>query len=371
MILDFTSEQDMLRDSAAKFLANEFDFDKVRELEESDAGYSPELWEKMAELGWLGLPFSEEAGGFGGTFMDLAIIQEEIGKALLPSPYFSTVVQCGALIAEGGTDDQKTELIEAIASGSLIMALAQYEEEASYREAGINMPATESGDGYELNGKKLFVMDANIAGKYVVAARTSEGVTLFVVDADSSGISVEKLPTVGKDNTCVVTFDRVSVPKANVLGSLGGGWDLLEPMRQKGAVAKSAEMIGCCKVSLTMTVEYAKEREQYGKPIGGNQAIQHYMANMLLGYDTAHSYLFQVVSLIDSGDDFTTESAVLKACSNENFKFISERAVQIHGGIGTTREHNIGLFYRRAKAWETICGDTDFQHDAIIDSIVA
>jgi len=370
MNLDFTSEQDMLRDSAAKFLANEFDFDKVRELEESEEGYSPELWAQMAELGWLGLPFPEETGGFGGSFIDLAIIQEEIGKALLPSPYFSTVVQCGTLIADGGTDEQKTELIEEIASGALIMALAQYEEEASYREAGINMPAAESGDGYELNGTKLFVTDANIAGKLIVAARTDEGVTLFVVDADTSGISIEKLPTVGKDNTCMVTFSGVQVPKSNVLGTPGGGWDLLEQMRPKGAVAKAAEMIGGCKTSLTMTVEYAKEREQYGKPIGGNQAIQHYMSNMLLGYDTAYSYLYQVVSLIDGGKDFHTEAAVLKACINENFKFISERAVQIHGGIGTTREHNIGLFYRRAKSWETVCGDTEFQHNAIIDSLV-
>lgn len=371
MDLDFNSEQDMLRDSAAKFLANEFDFEKLRDLEDSDAGYSPKLWEHMAELGWLGLPFPEEAGGFDGTFMDLVIIQEEIGKALLPSPYFSTVVQCGRLLLEGGSDEQKTELIEQIAGGTLIMSLAQYEEEGSYREAAIAMPATESGDGYELNGTKLFVMDANIANKLIVAARTGEGVTLFLVDADATGIAIEKLPTVGKDNTCVVKFSGVQVSKSDVLGTVGGGWDLLESMRIKGAVAKAAEMIGASKTALNMTVEYAKEREQYGKPIGGNQAIQHYLSNMLLGYDSAHSYLYQVVSQIDGGEDVRTESAVLKGCINENFKFIVERAVQIHGGIGTSREHNIGLFYRRAKSWETVCGDSDLQYDVIVDGLAS
>jgi alkylation response protein AidB-like acyl-CoA dehydrogenase len=367
MNLDFTSEQDMLRDSAAKFLANEFDFEKLREIEDGEPGYSPEIWGQMAELGWLGLPFPEEAGGFGGTFMDLAIIQEEIGKALLPSPYFSTVVQCGTLILEAGSDEQKTALIEEIAGGALIMAYAQYEEEASFRETGINMAAAAAGDGYALTGKKFFVMDANIANKLIVAARVEgEGVTLFLVDADASGISVEKLPTVGKDNTCVVTFDGV---QAEVLGAVGQGWDAIQIMNAKAGVARAAEMVGGCKVALTMSVEYAKERVQYGKPIGGNQALQHYMSNMLLATDTAGTFLYKVVSLIDDGDDFATEASVLKAAINENYKFVTERAVQIHGGIGTTREHNIGLYYRRAKAWETTCGDSEFHHDAIVDAL--
>ncbi|PCJ57898.1 MAG: acyl-CoA dehydrogenase [Candidatus Hydrogenedentota bacterium] len=370
MDLDFTSEQDMLRDSAAKFLANEFNFEMLRGLEESDAGYSPELWNHMAELGWLGLPFPEEVGGFGGTFMDLAIIQEEIGKALLPSPYFSTIVLCGTLILEGGSDDQKTNLIEHISGGELIMALAQYEEDGSYRETGITMAATQSGDGYELSGTKLFVMDANIAQKLIVAARTPDGdVTLFIVDADAQGVSIEKLPTVGKDNTCAVTFAKVGVSGSDVLGAVGGGWALLESMRAKGAVAKAAEMVGGCKTSITMSVEYAKEREQYGKPIGGNQAIQHYLSNMLLGYDSAHSYLYKVVSMIDDGANVEKEAAIMKACVNESFKFITERSVQIHGGVGTSREHNIGLFYRRAKSWETVCGNSDMLYDQIVENL--
>jgi len=367
MNLDFTSEQDMLRDSAAKFLANEFNYERLREIEDSETGYCPELWGKMAELGWLGLPFPEEAGGFDGTFMDLAIIQEEIGKALLPSPYFSTVVQCGNLILEAASAEQQTALIGEIAGGALIMAYAQYEEEASFRETGINMAATVAGDGYTLTGKKFFVMDANIANKMIVAARPDgQGVTLFLVDAAVSGISVEKLPTVGKDNTCVVTFDGV---QAEVLGAVGEGWKAIEVMNAKAAVAKAAEMVGGCRVALQMCVDYSKERVQYGKPIGGNQALQHYMSNMLLACDTAGNFMLKVVSLIDDGDDFTKEASVLKAAANENYKFVAERAVQIHGGIGTTREHNIGLYYRRAKAWETTCGDSEFHHDIIIDAL--
>ena len=370
MDLDFTSEQDMLRDSAAKFLANECPYDKVKELEESEEGYSPEVWQQMAELGWTGLLFPEEYGGYGGEFMDLIIIQEEIGKRVVPSPFLSTVIQCGLIILEGGSEEQKQDLLAQISEGGVIMALAQYEEEASYLETGINMEAKADGDAYVLNGTKMFVMDANIADKLIVAARTSKGVTLFLVDAKDPGITTTKMPTIGKDNNCEVIFKNVKVSKGDVIGPVGGGWDILEKMNAKAAVAKAAEMVGGSKTCIEMTAAYAKEREQYGKPIGGFQAIQHYMANMLLAYDTAYNYLYRVVCMIDEGEDFTTPASIVKACSNENFKFISERAVQIHGGIGTTREHDIGLFYRKAKAYEFMFGDTDYHYEKIAQHLV-
>lgn len=372
MDLDFTSEQGMLRDSVAKFLANECPFDKVRELEESDAGYSPELWQQVAELGWLGLPFPEEAGGFGGGFLDLVIIQEEIGKALLPSPYFSTVVQCGYVLLEGASAEQQEALLTQVAEGSLIMALAQYEVEGSYLESGIQLAASADGDGYTLKGTKLFVMDANIADKLIVAARVEgAGVTLFLVDAKDPGIAVTKMPTVGMDNNCEVILKDVRVSKEDVIGAPGEGWAILEKMNEKAAVAEAAEMLGGCKFCIGTTVAYAKEREQYGRPIGGNQVLQHYMANMLLAHDTASSYLYRVASMIEGGEDVAVESSVIKAAANENFKFISERAVQIHGGIGTSREHDIGLFYRRAKSHEFRSGSTDFHHDRIADVLAA
>lgn len=371
MDLNFTSEQDMLRDSAAKFLANECPYAKVKELEESEEGYSPELWQQVAELGWPGLLFPEEYGGYGGQFMDLVVIMEEMGKMVFPSPFFSTVIQCGLTIMEGGTEDQKKDLLSQIAEGSLIMALAHYEEDGSYTEVGINMAAEAKGDEYVLNGTKMFVLDANIAGKLIVAANAgNEGITLFLVETSDPGLTITKMPTIAMDNSCEVIFKDVKVPKENILGSPGNGWEVLEKMNTKAAVAKAAEMVGGCKVCIDMTSGYAKERVQYEKPIGGFQIIQHYMANMLMAYDTIYNYLYRVAYLIDEGEEFSLEASVLKARVNENFKFISDRAVQIHGGIGTTREYDVALFFRKVKSWEFMCGDTDFHADNVIDKLL-
>jgi alkylation response protein AidB-like acyl-CoA dehydrogenase len=370
MDLSFSSEQEILRESAAKFLSTECPYARVKEIEESEEGYAPDLWRRVAELGWTGLPFPEEYGGYGGTFMDLVIIQEEIGKMVFPSPFFSTVIQCGLAILEGGTEAQKKDLLAKIADGSLIMALAQYETEGSYLASGITMEAKADGTHYVLQGTKMFVVDANIAQKLLVAARTAEGVSLFVVDTDTPGITITKMPTIAMDNSCEVIFQNVKVAQDNLLGTPGSGWEVLQKMTAKAAVAKAAEMIGGCKVCIDMTAAYAKERVQYGKPIGGFQIIQHYMANMLMAYDTISNYLYRVAYLIDEGEDFSLEASVLKASVNEKFKFIADRAVQIHGGIGTTRDYDVSLFFRKVKSWEFICGDTDFHTENVMDKLV-
>ena len=371
MDLSFSSEQNMLRDSAARFLANECPFAKVKELEESAEGYSADLWRQVAELGWLGMSFPESYGGFGGTFMDLVVIQEEIGKALFPSPFFSTVVECGSIILEGGSEEQKAELLVAISEGNLIFGLAQYEEDGSYLESGIAMKAADSGDNYTLSGTKYFVHDANIAHKLIVAAVVEgQGPTLFLVDAQDPGVSITKMPTIAMDNTCVVEIAGVAVSKADIIGPVGGAWPILEKTQARAAIAQSAEMLGGCKVCIAMTTGYAKEREQYGRVIGGNQVIQHYLANMLLAHDTANSYLYQVASMVDDGEDFAAAASALKAAANENYKFVSERAVQIHGGIGTSREHDIGLFYRRAKSYESRCGSTDLHYEKVMEGLL-
>lgn len=370
MDLKFTSEQDMLRESAAKFLRSECPYSKVKQLEETEQGFSPELWNKIIELGWLGLPFPEEYGGYGGQFTDLVIIQEEMGKMAFPSPFFSTVVQSGFTILEGGSENQKQGLLSKISAGSLLITVAQYEEDASYDENGINLAAEFDGDNYVLSGTKMFVLDANLADKIIVAARTKEGVTLFLVKASDPGVSVHKIPTIAMDNTCEVVLKDVKVSPQEMIGAPGQGWDILEKMNCKAAIAKAAEMVGCCKVCIDMTAGYAKERVQYGKPIGGFQIIQHYMANMNIAYDTIWNYLYRVAYLVDEGEDYSLAASVLKSRTNENFLFISDRAVQIHGAIGTTREYDVALFMRRAKAWEFVAGDTDFHSEKVTDGIL-
>jgi len=371
MNLDYTSEQNMLKDSAAKFFAAECPYEKVKQIEETEKGYMPELWQKIAELGWTGMIFPSTYGGYDGTFMDLVIIQEEIGKAVFLSPFFSTVIQCGLLILEGGTEKQKGELLSRIAEGSMIMALAQYEEETDYQISSIQMTAELKGNSFVLNGTKLFVSDANIADKLIVVAKTGNtGISLFLVDAQASGITIAKMPTIAKDNTCEVTFKDVIISKEDIIGQPGNGESLLEQMFAKATVAKAAEMIGCCKSCIDITAAYAKSREQYGNPIGGYQAVQHFMANMLLSYDTSSSYLFFVAQMIDDGEDFSRDASALKAHVNEGYKYITEKAVKIHGGIGTTREADISLFYRRAHPHSLSCGSTAFHYEQVAEKLL-
>jgi acyl-CoA dehydrogenase len=371
MDLDFTSEQTMLRVSAAKFLTNECDFKKVKQIEETQEGYLPELWQKVAGLGWTGLYFPEEYGGYGGTFMDLVIIQEELGKAVFPSPFFSTVVQCGLLVLEGGTEDQKTELLGGISEGRLIMSLAQYEAETDFSFESISMEAKSEGEDFVLNGTKLFAMDANIANKLIVAVRASNaGLSLFLVDAKAPGIKIRKLPYVSSENACEVVFKNVKVPKTDRLGQLGNGALLLEKMYAKAMVAKAAEMAGGCKAVIDMTSKYAKEREQYGNPIGGYQAIQHFMANMLMASDTCSNYLYRVTCMIDDGEKFELDASALKAVANEAYRFITERAVKIFGAIGTTREGDVALYYRRAHPFSMICGTTSYHYENIAQKLL-
>lgn len=363
--------QDMLRKSVAEFLAKECPFDRVKELEESEIGYSPQLWKKIVELEWPSLSFPEKYGGYGGEFMDLMIVQEEMGKRVFPSPFFSTVIQCGYAVLEGGTEAQKKELIPMIANGKLLMALAHHEKDPGYTKECIRMDARVQGDSYILNGTKMFVLDANIANKLIVAARPNDAdVTLFLVDAKDPGLTISKIPTIAMDNTCEIIFKDVKVPKENILGEVGKGYETLEKVMAKAAIAKAAEMIGGAKVCIDMTAEYARQRVQYEKPIGGFQIIQHYMANMMIAYDTIYNYLLRAAWMVDNGDDVSLSASVLKAKTNENFKFIVDRAVQIHGGIGTTREYNIALFFRRAKAWEFVCGDTDYHTVKVVDRIL-
>ena len=371
MDLDFSNEQKLIKDEAVKFLKKECPFSTVKELEEENAGYSPKMWKKMAELGWLGLIFPEAYGGDGGQFMDLVLIEEALGGALCPSPFFSTVVQCGLIILDSGTEEQKQAFLSKIADGNLIMALAQYEEDGSYKVSDTQTTAEPVGGSYKINGTKLFVMDANIADYLLVTARTGEReVTLFLVDGRSTGIQITKMPTIGKDNNCEVVLDNVEVPSNRMLGQVGDAQDIIVRMNAKAAVAKSAEMLGGCKVCIDMTSAYAKERQQYGKPIGGFQVIQHYMANMLIAYDTNHEYLNRITCKIDEGEAFAIDAYALKANVNEAYKFISERSVQIHGGIGTTREGDIGLFYRKAKSNEYLCGDTDYFYDKVFEEMM-
>jgi len=375
MNLDFTEEQEMLRTTARDFLTKECPKALVRELEEDEKGYSPELWRKMAELGWMGLVLPEEYDGMGMEFMDLIILLEEMGRNILPGPFFSTVVLGGLPILAAGTKEQKEEFLPKVASGEMILTLALTEPSARYDAAGVATTAVAQDDSFVLNGTKLFVENAHIADYMICVARTKEGaspeegITLFLVDAKSPGIKCEVVPTIALDKLCEVVLENVIVPRKNMLGELNRGWPIVARTLEQATVAKCAEMIGGAQAALDMTVAYVKERVQYGRPIGSFQVIQHYCANMWINVDTGRSILYEAAWKVGEGLPAATEVAVAKGWINEAYNFVTERGVQCHGAIGTTRDHDIGLYYRRAKAAELAFGDSDTQREAVAQQI--
>ncbi len=371
MDLDLSEEQEMLRTMARDFLTKECSKTLVRELEEDEKGYSPDLWRKMADLGWMGLVLPEEYGGMAMEYMDLIILLQEMGRNILPGPYFCTVLLGSLPILWAGTDEQKKQLLPKIASGDMIVTMALYEPNARYDAAGVQVKASAQGDAFTLNGTKLFVDNAHVADYIICAARTSEGtspedgISLFLVDAKSPGISCEVVPTMADDKLCEVVFDNVSVSKENLLGDLDKGWAIIARTLEYATMAKCAEMVGGAEAVLDMTLDYVKERVQYGKPIGTFQVIQHYCANMWTNVATSRNLLYKVAWDLGEGLPVSQQVAMAKGWINEAYKFVTERSVQCHGAIGLTRDHDVGLYYRRAKAGELAFGDTDFQRELV------
>ena len=371
MNLALTEEQEMLKTLARDFLTDKLPKATVKEIEASDKGYSPEMWKEMAELGWMGLSFPENYGGADMTFLDLAILIEEMGRACLPGPFFSTVVLGGLTILDTGSDEQKQEYLPKIASGEAIFTLALTEPSASYDAAAITTKATASGDEYILDGTKLFVPDANVADYMLVVARTTEqgnpedGITLFIVDARSTGVSSSVLKTIANDKLCEVVFDQVKVPKGNMLGQLNQGWTEVQKIRERAAAAKCCEMAGGMQQVLEMTVDYAKERKQFGRPIGSFQIIQHHCTDILTEVEGTRLGAYQAAWMIDEGLPCTEQVAVAKAYAGQASERIVALAHQIHGAIGWTIDHDLQYYTRRAKAAEVTFGDVSFYREIV------
>jgi alkylation response protein AidB-like acyl-CoA dehydrogenase len=371
MDLDLTEEQEMLQTMARDFLTKECPKALVRELEEDEKGYSPELWRKMAELGWMGLVLPAEYDGMEMGFMDLIILLQEMGRNILPGPFFCTVVLGSLPIFSAGTDEQKKEFLPKIASGEMILTMALTEPNGRYDAAGVETKAVAQGDSFVISGTKLFVENAHIADYMICVARTTEGatpeegITLFLVDAKSPGIKVEGIPTMADDKLCEVVFENVSVPRNNMLGELDNGWPIVARTLEQATMAKCAEMVGGAEAALDMTLNYVKERVQYNRPIGSFQVIQHYCANMWTSVVTSRNILYKTAWKVGEGLPATGDVAAAKGWINQAYTFVTERAVQCHGAIGLTRDHDIGLYYRRAKAGELAFGDTDFQKEIV------
>lgn len=371
MDFNLTEEQKLLHKAARDFLTAECPTSLVREMAKDEEGHPHRLWQQMAELGWMGLIIPEQYGGEGGSFFDLVVLLEEMGRVCLPGPFFSTVVLGGLTVLEAGNEEQKEELLPKLAQGELLLTLALTEVSDKYSADGIETESMQRDSQFLIRGTKLFVPDAHISdylicpAKAKEALRAEDAVSLFLVDAKSPGITCTLLKTLAGEKQCEVTFNDANVPGTNVLGGLGQGWPILNNVLKKAVVARSAMMLGGAKRVLEMTVEYAKQRKAFGHPIGSFQAIQHYCANMLTDLDGCSFVVYEAAWQLGEGLSAAQEAAMAKALVNERFKGITALAMQIHGAIGFTEDHDLPLYFKRAKAWETDLGDTNFHLDKV------
>jgi alkylation response protein AidB-like acyl-CoA dehydrogenase len=376
MDFTFTKDQQLLRQSVREFLTKECETTFVKEMEEDDKGFTPKLWRKMADLGWMGLMIPEKHGGTEGDFLDLVLMMEEMGRFCLPGPFFSTVVLGGLTILQAGKESQLNEFLPRIANGNMVITLGLNEPVTTkYDPTLITVTATRNQDYYIIDGVKLFVPYANSADYIICVTRTkgepdsSEGITLFLVDAKTPGVKSELLNTIASDKQCEVIFDKVKVPEANILGELNNGGAHIEKILQEAAIAKCAEMVGGAQKVLELTTSYAKKREQFGRTIATFQAVQHHCANMLIDIDGARWITYKAAWMLSEGMPCNREVAVAKAWVNEAYKRIVSLGHQILGGVGYMTEHDMPLYSRRAKAAEFTFGDTGFHRRVVAQEL--
>lgn len=371
MALVLNEEQRFLQDTAKEFLSNNAPVEALRKLrdERDPVGYAPQLWREMVELGWASIILPEQYGGLDFGFLGLGVILEESGRTLTASPLLASAVVGASTILLGGSDQQKETLLPAIAAGELTLALA-LEESHHHRPTRIATTLARRDDGLLVNGSKCFVLDGHSADKLIVVARSNgelrdqDGLTLVLVDRDSEGVNIQRTTMVDSRNAANISFDNVQVGTDAVIGTIDQGWPVLEAVLDRGRVAIAAEMMGYALEAFDRTVEYLKEREQFGVLIGSFQALQHRAAHMQSEIELCRSVLLQALSTVDDApDQLPLLASLAKTKLNELVKLVTNEAVQMHGGIGVTDELDIGFFLKRARVAMQVFGDTGFHKD--------
>ena len=372
MNFGFNEEQELLRSTARKFFENECPSEVVRKLMDTPEGINPALWSKLAEQGWLGLIYPDQYDGMGLGLVDLVVLMEEMGRAVVPGPYFSTVLLGGLAIREAGSEAQKKEWLPQIVAGDKRVTLAWMEPSATLGAPGVTLPATAKGAGFTLSGTKLFVPDAHTADAIVVAARTAagespDGVSLFLLPRGARGVQVKLLPTMDQTRKlCEVTLTDVTVGADAVLGPLGGAWTALSRVLDRATVAMCAEMCGGAQKVLDMTVEYAKIRQAFGRPIGSYQGVKHRAADMLVDVENSKSITYYAAWALDEGvAEGPLAVSMAKAYASDAYRRVAAAGIQLHGGIGFTWEHDLHLYFKRAKGSEFTFGDATHHRERV------
>ena len=377
MDFGFNQEQELLRATARKFFENECTSEFVRARMAEPAGVTDDFWKKLAEQGWLGLIYPEEFDGTGLGFVDLTVLMEEMGRAVMPGPFFATVLLGGLAILEAGSAAQKKEWLSKISAGQAKTTLAFTEPNARWDAAGITASAKESGGKFTLTGTKLFVLDAHVADVIVVAARTregkrpEEGLSLFLVPKGAKGLEVKLLPTMDQTRKlCEVTFNDVTVGTDALLGAKDQAWGPLSRVLDRATVALCAEMCGGAQRVLDMTTDYAKIRVAFGKPIGSYQGVKHRAADMLVEVENAKSLTYYAAWAMDENvPEAPLAASMAKAYVSDAYRRTAGAGIQLHGGIGFTWEHDLHLYFKRAKSSEFTFGDASFHRERVAQLI--
>jgi hypothetical protein len=378
MNFDFTEEQQMVRDSIARFVQDDYDWDTRKAIVASEKGLSPDNWKLFAELGWLSIPFAEEHGGFGGNIVDLSVVMEELGKGLVVEPYFPTVVLFGGLIARAGNDAQQAEWLPRVIGGDVLGGFAYVERQSRFALHDCLTTATPSGDGFVLNGEKVVVFNGEQADHLVVLARTSgeqsdrTGLSLFIVEASAAGIDKMNYPMMDGQRVANVTFKDVALPADALLGEEGNALAVVEALVDEAIIALASEAVGIMGVLNTKTLEYAKTREQFGVAIGSYQALQHRMVDTMMAYEQCKSLLFKALCEYKQEPAMAAETIhALKVLIDRNAKHVFGEAIQIHGGMGMTDELDIGHYAKRLMMINTTFGDANFHRNRFVETAFA
>jgi alkylation response protein AidB-like acyl-CoA dehydrogenase len=376
--MDFarTEEQEMLRETARRFLDDKADLEVVRRVMDTDEGFDLGLWGEIAMQGWQAMAIPEEYGGAGFSFMEMAILMEEMGRSLFPVPYLSSIVLGAGLVLEAGTEAQKGEILPDVASGEARLAVAHLERTGDWGPGSISMPIGRDGDDIVLTGSKAYVIDGHTADSLIVAAREEgtegeDGVTLVIVPAGADGLTTSRVETMDQTRKqASIQFDAVRVSSAAVLGDTGAGWDPLARTLQRASTALAFEQVGGAAACLDMAVAYAKERIQFGRPIGSFQAIKFKCADMLVDLESARSAAYYAGWTVTTDDpDQAIASSLAKAHCSDAYYHCAAENIQVHGGIGFTWEHDAHLYFKRAKTDELLFGTPADHRAALADRL--
>lgn len=367
MNFDLSEEQQMLVDSIGKFLKNDYPFETRRKLANSELGFSAQNWKTFAELGWLSVPFSADNGGFGGTTVDMMLMHEQFGTALVTEPLIPTLILGGRLIELLGDNAQKETLLSAVIQGELQLALAYNERIARNNPAVVGCTARRDGDGYVLNGEKIAVLNGHAANQILVTARLSgdvsstNGISVFLVDANAAGLQRKSYQTVDGLRAADLQLNNVKVPAASLLGTEGAAFDAIETVLDEATLALCAEAVGAMEVLYKTTVDYSKTRKQFGMPIGKFQVLQFRMVDMFMAHEQSKSMIYMAaLRSLEGGAAARKAVSAVKVQIGKAGRKIGQEAVQLHGGMGMTDELNVGYYFKRLTAIDALFGNVDF-----------